>query len=64
MALLPIPLRMANFLVHHIHGFTIHVTILTLFEGVLFAHNSHLIPDECIFCLTAAVDTELADVYS
>uniref|UniRef100_K4CYR4 Photosystem I P700 chlorophyll a apoprotein A1 n=1 Tax=Solanum lycopersicum TaxID=4081 RepID=K4CYR4_SOLLC len=45
-ALLPIPLGIANFLVHHIHAFTIHVTVLILLKGVLFARNSHLIPDK------------------
>jgi photosystem I P700 chlorophyll a apoprotein A1 len=40
--LLPIPLGMADFLVHHIHAFTIHVTVLILFKSVLFARNSCL----------------------
>ncbi|KAL5646710.1 hypothetical protein ACJX0J_005164 [Zea mays] len=31
-ALLPIPLGTADFLVHHIHAFTIHVTVLIPFE--------------------------------
>ncbi|WMV30800.1 hypothetical protein MTR67_024185 [Solanum verrucosum] len=42
-ALLPIPLGTADFLVHHIHAFTIHVTVLILLKGVLFARSSHLI---------------------
>ncbi|KAI7732396.1 hypothetical protein M8C21_025794, partial [Ambrosia artemisiifolia] len=45
-ALLPIPLGTADFLVHHIHAFTIHVTILILLKGVLFARSSRLIPDK------------------
>ncbi|CAL0321466.1 unnamed protein product [Lupinus luteus] len=36
-ALLPIPLGTVDFLVHHIHAFTIHVTVLILLKGVLFA---------------------------
>ncbi|KAJ8444794.1 hypothetical protein Cgig2_032119 [Carnegiea gigantea] len=35
-----------NFLVHYIHAFIIHVTVLILLKGILFAHNSHLIPDK------------------
>ena len=34
-ALLPIPLETAEFLVHHIHAFTIHVTILILLKEML-----------------------------
>ncbi|GJS16309.1 photosystem I P700 apoprotein A1 [Tanacetum coccineum] len=45
-ALLPIPLGTADFLVHHIHAFTIHVTVLILLKGVLFARSSRLIPDK------------------
>ncbi|KAJ0753796.1 putative photosystem I [Helianthus annuus] len=45
-ALLPIPLGTADFLVHHIHAFTIHVTVLILLKGVLFACSSCLIPDK------------------
>ncbi|TYI43838.1 hypothetical protein ES332_A01G195700v1 [Gossypium tomentosum] len=45
-ALLPIPLGTADFLVHHIHAFTIHMTVLILLKGVLFARSSHLIPDK------------------
>lgn len=36
----------ADFLVHHIHAFTIHVTTLILFKGFLYARNSRLIPDK------------------
>ncbi|GFP79620.1 photosystem i p700 chlorophyll a apoprotein a1, partial [Phtheirospermum japonicum] len=36
----------ANILVHHIHAFTIHVTVLILLKGVLFSRSSHLIPDK------------------
>ncbi|KAI3858770.1 hypothetical protein MKX03_033723 [Papaver bracteatum] len=45
-ALLPIPLGTADFWVHHIHAFTIHVTVLILLKGVLFARSSRLIPDK------------------
>ncbi|GFP91751.1 photosystem i p700 chlorophyll a apoprotein a1 [Phtheirospermum japonicum] len=45
-ALLPIPLGTADFLVHHIHAFTIHVTVLILLKGVLFARSSRLILDK------------------
>jgi photosystem I P700 chlorophyll a apoprotein A1 len=44
--LLPIPLGTADFLVHHIHTFTIHVMVLILLKGVLFARSSCLIPDK------------------
>jgi photosystem I P700 chlorophyll a apoprotein A1 len=33
-------------LVHHIHAFTIHVTVLILLKGVLYSRNSRLIPDK------------------
>nr|YP_010336945.1 photosystem I P700 chlorophyll a apoprotein A1 [Madagascaria erythrocladioides]QUE28979.1 PsaA [Madagascaria erythrocladioides]UNJ16530.1 photosystem I P700 chlorophyll a apoprotein A1 [Madagascaria erythrocladioides] len=45
-AMMPISLGTADFMVHHIHAFTIHVTALILFKGVLFARNSRLIPDK------------------
>ncbi|KAJ0477905.1 Photosystem I P700 chlorophyll a apoprotein A1 [Helianthus annuus] len=45
-ALLPIPLGTADFLVHRIHAFTIHVTGLILLKGVIFARSSRLIPDK------------------
>lgn len=45
-ALMPIPLGTSDFLVHHIHAFTIHVTVLILLKGVLFARSSRLIPDK------------------
>jgi photosystem I P700 chlorophyll a apoprotein A1 len=35
----------ADFMVH-IHAFTIHVTALILFKGLLYARNSRLIPDK------------------
>ncbi len=49
MALLPISLGTSNFLVHHIHAFTIHVIVLILFKGVLFARSSRLIFDKVNF---------------
>ncbi|TXG73702.1 hypothetical protein EZV62_002281 [Acer yangbiense] len=45
-ALLPIPLGTVDFLVHHIHAFTIHVTVLIRLKGVLFARSSRLKPDK------------------
>ena len=45
-ALMPISLGTADFLVHHIHAFTIHVTVLILLKGVLYARSSRLIPDK------------------
>ncbi|WP_287129674.1 photosystem I core protein PsaA [Candidatus Cyanaurora vandensis] len=42
----PVPLGTADFLVHHIHALTIHVTVLILLKGVLFARSSRLIPDK------------------
>jgi photosystem I P700 chlorophyll a apoprotein A1 len=34
-AMMPIQLGTADFMVHHIHAFTIHVTVLILLKGVL-----------------------------
>ena len=45
-AIMPISLGTADFMVHHIHAFTIHVTVLILLKGVLFARSSRLIPDK------------------
>nr|YP_010336476.1 photosystem I P700 chlorophyll a apoprotein A1 [Goniotrichopsis reniformis]UNJ14882.1 photosystem I P700 chlorophyll a apoprotein A1 [Goniotrichopsis reniformis] len=45
-AMMPISLGTADFMVHHIHAFTIHVTTLILLKGLLFARNSRLIPDK------------------
>jgi photosystem I P700 chlorophyll a apoprotein A1 len=45
-AMMPIALGTADFMVHHIHAFTIHVTALILLKGVLYARNSRLIPDK------------------
>jgi photosystem I P700 chlorophyll a apoprotein A1 len=45
-ALIPIPLGTADFIVHHIHAFTIHVTVLILLKGVLYSRSSRLIPDK------------------
>ncbi|BAY32242.1 photosystem I P700 chlorophyll a apoprotein A1 [Nostoc carneum NIES-2107] len=42
----PIALGTADFLIHHIHAFTIHVTVLILLKGVLYARSSRLIPDK------------------
>ena len=45
-AMMPIELGTADFMVHHIHAFTIHVTVLILLKGVLYSRNSRLIPDK------------------
>jgi len=45
-AIAAIPLGTADFLIHHIHAFTIHVTVLILLKGVLYARSSRLIPDK------------------
>jgi photosystem I P700 chlorophyll a apoprotein A1 len=45
-AIIPISLGTADFIVHHIHAFTIHVTVLILLKGVLYARSSRLIPDK------------------
>lgn len=45
-AMMPITLGTADFLVHHIHAFTIHVTVLILLKGLLFSRSSRLIPDK------------------
>merc|ERR1712205_174407 len=45
-AMMPISLGTSDFMVHHIHAFTIHVTVLILLKGVLFARSSRLIPDK------------------
>jgi len=45
-AMMPIKLGTADFMVHHIHAFTIHVTVLILLKGLLFSRSSKLIPDK------------------
>jgi photosystem I P700 chlorophyll a apoprotein A1 len=45
-AMMPIALGTADFLIHHIHAFQIHVTVLILLKGFLFARGSRLIPDK------------------
>ena len=44
--MMPIKLGTADFMVHHIHAFTIHVCVLILVKGFLFSRNSRLIPDK------------------
>jgi len=39
-------LATADFMVHHIHAFTIHVTLLILLKGVLYARSSRLVSDK------------------
>ena len=36
----------ADFIVHHIHAFTIHVTFLILSKGLLYARNSRFVSDK------------------
>ena len=36
----------ADFIVHHIHGFTIHVTFLILSKGLLYGRNSRFVSDK------------------
>jgi photosystem I P700 chlorophyll a apoprotein A1 len=55
-ALLPIPLGTTDFLVHHIHAFTIHVTVLILLKGVLFSRSFCLIPDKENLCFLFPCD--------
>jgi photosystem I P700 chlorophyll a apoprotein A1 len=45
-AMMPIALGTADFMIHHIHAFQIHVTVLILLKGVLFARSSRLVPDK------------------
>jgi len=45
-AAMPMKLGTADFMVHHIHAFTIHVAVLILVKGFLFSRNSRLIPDK------------------
>jgi photosystem I P700 chlorophyll a apoprotein A1 len=39
-------LRTTDFMIHHIHAFTIHVTAFILLKRFLFARSSRLIPDK------------------
>ena len=36
----------ADFIVHHIHAFTIHIALLILSKGILYARNSRLVHDK------------------
>jgi photosystem I P700 chlorophyll a apoprotein A1 len=36
----------ADFMVHHIHAFTIHVTLLILLKGILYSTSSRLVSDK------------------
>jgi photosystem I P700 chlorophyll a apoprotein A1 len=45
-AMAHVPLGTADFMIHHIHAFQIHVTVLILLKGVLYARSSRLIPDK------------------
>jgi photosystem I P700 chlorophyll a apoprotein A1 len=48
-ALIPIALGTADFIIHHIHAFTIHVTVLILLKGAIFSRSSRLIADKANF---------------
>jgi len=48
-AIIPISVGTTDFIVHHIHAFTIHVTVLILLKGVLYARSSRLVPDKANF---------------
>lgn len=45
-AMMPMALGTADFMIHHIHAFQIHVTALILLKGFLFARSSRLVPDK------------------
>ena len=45
-AMMPMALGTADFMIHHIHAFQIHVTVLILLKGFLFARGSRLVPDK------------------
>jgi hypothetical protein len=49
-ALLLIPFGGTYFLVHEIHVFTVHVTILIIVNFFIFYHNSHLILNSANLC--------------
>tara|TARA_B100000214_G_scaffold374615_1_gene357950 strand:- start:1311 stop:2957 length:1647 start_codon:yes stop_codon:yes gene_type:complete len=42
----PFTLGTADFMIHHIHAFQLHVVVLILLKGVLYSRNSQLIPDK------------------
>jgi photosystem I P700 chlorophyll a apoprotein A1 len=45
-SIMPIGLGTSDFMIHHIHAFNIHVTVLILLKGTLYARNSSLVPDK------------------
>lgn len=45
-ALMESKLATADFLVHHVHAFTIHVSTLVLLKAALYARSSRLVPDK------------------
>ena len=46
----------ADFIVHHIHAFTIHITFLILSKGILYARNSRLVSDKSTLGFTYPCD--------
>jgi photosystem I P700 chlorophyll a apoprotein A1 len=45
-SVMPIDLGTADFMIHHIHAFTLHVSTLILLKGALLARSSQFIPDK------------------
>ena len=45
----------ADFMVHHIHAFTIHIALLILSKGILYARNSRLVSDKFQFVIHVMV---------
>lgn len=52
----PVDLGSSDFLVYHIHAFTIHTTVLILVKGLLFSRSSRLISDKFILGVTYPCD--------
>ena len=46
----------ADFIVHHIHAFTIHVTLLILSKGTLYGRNSRFVSDKLALGFTYPCD--------
>ena len=48
----------ADLIVHHIHAFTIHVALLILSKGILYARNSRLVSDKSLLGFRYPCDDE------
>ena len=46
-AMMPITLGTADFMIHHVHAFTIHVTVLILLKGVPVSYTHLTLPTIC-----------------